>query len=116
MKVLSDEVVAVRLGNQDQRVMAFGTPFFGDWGRPGEQVAAPVHGLYFPVKDREDRLVSLSSEETLTRLIPCIFSYTTYPSRQEQLLDLAIRMVSRVPGYDLHFRPGPQFWQVLDAS
>lgn len=115
MPVLSDEVVAVRLGETHEPSVAFGTPFFGDWGRPGEKIHAPIQGLYFPVKSTENRLEPLTPRETLTRLLPCIFSYTVFPARLEKLVDFGIHLASQLPAFAFYFQPGAKMWEALDA-
>ncbi|MFZ0052447.1 MAG: hypothetical protein WAK96_11790 [Desulfobaccales bacterium] len=115
MPVLSDEVVAVRPGGRNGVPVAFGTPFFGGWGRPGEKLHAPIQGLYFPVKSKANRLEPLTPQEMLTRLLPCIFCYTILPARLEKLFDCASRLVTRVPGFSFHFKPGAEMWETLDA-
>ncbi len=116
MAVLSDEVVAVRLnGNRDAPV-AFGTPFYGDWGRPGEEIDAPIQGLFFPVKATANRLEPLSSSETLTRLLRCIFSYTTYPPRLEKLIDYGTQLALKLPGFAFHFKPGAEMWETIGGQ
>ena len=115
MPVLSDEVVAVKLGGRNEVPEAFGTPFYGDWGRPGEKIHAPIQGLYFPVKSTENRLEPLTPRETLTRLLPCIFSYTVFPARLEKLVDFGIHLAAQVPGFAFYFQPGATMWEALDA-
>jgi hypothetical protein len=119
LPVLSDDIVAVHFpdklspANQPQ---AHGSPIYGDWGKPGEKLSAPLQGLYFPVKDGENRLVKLTTKETLARLLPCVCSFSTMPSRQEALFSLALKLADSTPGYALHFKPGPDFWQVINAG
>jgi hypothetical protein len=115
MPVLSDEVVAVRLGGRNEVPVAFGTPFYGDWGRPGEMIHQPIQGLYFPVKSTETRLEPLTPRETLTRLLPCIFSYTVFPARLEKLVDFGIQLASQVPAFAFYFQPGAKMWETIDA-
>jgi hypothetical protein len=111
--VLSDEVVAVRLDGRNEVPVAFGTPFYGDWGRPGEKIHAPIQGLYFPVKSTANRLEPLTPREALTRLLPCIFSYTFFPARLEKLVDFGIHLASQVPGFAFHFLPGAEMWEAI---
>jgi len=115
MSVLSDEVVAVRPGGRNEVPVAFGTPFYGGWGRRGEKIRAPIRGLYFPVKSTANRLEPLTPRETLTRLLPCIFSYTFFPARLEKLFDYGFRLVSQVPGFSFYFKPEAEMWEALDA-
>jgi hypothetical protein len=115
MAVLSDELVAVRLnGNRDAPV-AFGTPFYGDWGRPGEEINAPIQGLYFPVKSTANRLEPLRPGETLTRLLRCIFSYTVFPARLEKLVDYGVELALKLPGFAFYFKPGAEMWEAIDG-
>jgi hypothetical protein len=114
--VLSDEVVAVRLNGNREAPVAFGTPFYGDWGRPGEEIDAPINGLYFPVKATTNRLEPLTPGETLNRLLPCIFSYTAFPDRLEKLIDYGSQLALQLPGFAFHFTPGAEMWETLGGS
>jgi hypothetical protein len=114
--VLNDELSLLIWDAEDAEVLAYGTPFFGDWNRPGEKLAAPVKGFYFPVKDRENRILPLNSQETLNLLLPRVCTYTTWKPRLEKILDLALQLSRRVKGFAFHFKPTDDFWQVLDAS
>lgn len=115
-RILSDEVILVGLPKDGGPLMAYGTPFFGEWGRPGEKIAAPVKGLYFPKHSSENKILPLMLREVLSRLLPCIFTYTNWQPRLQKVFDLTARLAESVPGYDLHFRPSADFWQVIDAS
>jgi hypothetical protein len=112
--ILSDEMVLVQM--TEAGVTAHGTPFSGEWGQPGMEISAPLKGLYFPVHDRENRLVPLAPYETLTRLLPCVCTYTTRVPLLEKVFKLATEISQLTQGYALHFRPFPDFWPVLDAS
>jgi len=114
--VLNDELSLLLRPEEGAEVLAYGTPFFGDWNRPGEKLAAPVKGLYFPVQDRENRLIPLNPQETLNLLLPRVCTYTTWKPRLEKILDLAVQLSRRVPGFAFHFQPTNDFWQVLDAA
>jgi hypothetical protein len=116
MPILSDEISAVQLGSEGGPARAWGTPFYGEWGQPGERLSAPVKGFFFPVKSDVNRVVPLQPEETLVHLLPRICTYTYWEKRQRKLFDLGVQLAEQVPGYLLHFRPEPDFWQVIDAS
>lgn len=114
--VLNDELSLLIRAAAGAEVLAYGTPFFGDWNRPGEKLAAPVKGLYFPVQYRENRVLPLSPPETLNLLLPRVCAYTTWKPRLEKILDLALQLSRLLPGFSFHFMPTNDFWQVLDAS
>jgi hypothetical protein len=113
MTILNDEIAVVQVGEEAAGVVAFGAPFYGDWGQPGEECQAPVKGLFFPCQDRENRLVPLSPQEAMMRLIPCVCIYTTSRARLERVLDLCLRLVTSLPVWEFHFRPDPSLWEVL---
>jgi hypothetical protein len=114
LTVLSDEISAVDLNGTGAPV-AYGTPFFGDWGNPGEKASAPLKGLYFPVKSEANKVTSLNRKETLDYLLPCVCTFTTWQPRLTKLFELSLNLADRVPGYRLELRPEPDFWEVIDA-
>jgi len=116
MAVLSDEITVLQLTGNGKGAMAHGTPFYGDWGRPGADFSAPVKGVYFPIHAEEDRVIPLSPREALARLLPCVFTYTHRRPLLAKLFAVAAKAAETVPAFALHFRPGPDFWQVINAS
>ena len=112
--VLSDEVTAVQLTSDTGGVCACGTPFMGDWGGTGTEIAAPLQGLFFPVQSQENRVEKLTPSQTLIQLLPCIITFTTFIPRQRQLVEVAEELAQAAPGYLLHFRPEQDLWQVID--
>ncbi len=117
LQLLSDEMPAVALEKANgSQVVALGTPFFGDWGVPGEKTSAPLKGLYFPSKAGEDRLIPISPGEALARLLPCVCTFTNLEPRLREVFNLVKELLHRVPAYVLEFRPTPDFWQVIDGS
>jgi hypothetical protein len=115
MPILSDELCALHW-SKNNPVLAYGTPFYGEWNQPGEKLSTKVKGLFFLEKHSENCLTPLSSQETLTRLLPCVCTYTDWRPRLEKLIDLSIQLSERVPGYLLSFRPNSSLWEVIDAS
>jgi hypothetical protein len=116
LSILTDEMSAVQTAANGAPPLAYGTPFYGDWNQVGEKLTAPVKGFYFPVQDGEHRAVPISPGETLTRLLPRIVIFTTWQPRIERILDLAVQLAERAPGYLLHFRPQPALWEAIDES
>ncbi|MBM4275623.1 MAG: hypothetical protein FJ134_14355 [Deltaproteobacteria bacterium] len=116
VSVLSDEMPAVRLLENGGAPLAYGTPLFGSWGRPGENLSAPLRGFYFPVKAIENRLTPIAPSKALSLLIQRVCSFTTWEPRLRQLVQLTEELVQRVPSFILEFRPRPDFWQVIDGT
>jgi hypothetical protein len=111
--ILHDEIAVVQVEPEASGPRAFGAPFYGDWGQPGEECQVPVKGLFFPCQDRENRLVPLTPQEALLRLMPCVCLYTSWRPRLERLFDLCLHLVSSLALYEFHFRPDPSLWDVL---
>jgi hypothetical protein len=116
LPVLSDDMVAVQLKEVDHGVVAHGTPFYGDWDRPGEEISLPLKGFYFPCHSQENLVIPLTPGEVIKRLLPCVCTFTTNVRRSSRLFDQVVQLAERVPGFELQFRPGPDFWKVIDAS
>ncbi len=115
LPILSDEIVAVQMNGTEGSFIAHGTPFYSDWGQPGEEIAAPVKALIFPVHGAENFLIPLSPGQILARLLPCVYVYTRKGPILKKIFALTARLAETVPGYALHFRPGPDFWQAIDG-
>jgi hypothetical protein len=90
-------------------------PYLQDWTGPVAPLAAPIKGLYFPVQSRDNFLAGLQPSQILKRLLPCLLLFTTWGPRLQQVFESATRLATEVPGYELHFRPEPSFWEVIDA-
>ena len=52
-RVLSDEIVAII--QKKNKVMAYGTPFWGEFRAEGQNISAPVGGIFSLVQSHEDR-------------------------------------------------------------
>ncbi|TNE51512.1 MAG: hypothetical protein EP343_05285 [Deltaproteobacteria bacterium] len=111
--VLSDELVAVQC-DENGRMIAHGTPFFGTWGQPGVPVAAPIEAIQFLAKAQANKLEALSPRESFRRL--CGVMCYRSPSRKvvDGLLAMADRMVPLCRL--MHFYPSPEIWSLLEEA
>ncbi len=112
--LLTDEISIIR--EIGKSTIAYGTPFHGNLGIPGENTCAPVLGLYFPVQDTENFLEELSSKSALERLLPNIVSFGQDHDLIRKIFHLAYELVTSLPCYDLHFLPEPSFWNCIHAK
>ena len=93
--LLTDEISYVcRAGNGYQ---AFGTPFAGDLGRAGENISAPIAGLYLLVQGRQNHASPIGPADAARRLLRNILFFADDACRVEQLFRSACEFVSRVP-------------------
>lgn len=108
--LLTDEVSYIRSVNGVYE--AFGTPFVG-MGITGENLSAPLHGLYLLDKGPENRIEPLSRKQAvnvLMRNTPC---YAKDSKLIESLLETACRIAACVPAYRLIFAPTPAVWEMI---
>lgn len=109
--LLSDEISYVRPGADGYR--AFGTPFAGELGVPGENIAAPITALYFLAKGREHRIRPLSTATAAQRLLRNILFFADDRALVERLFQTACDFVARVHTCELAFRPEAEVWELI---
>jgi hypothetical protein len=112
--LLTDEISIIR--GIGERPTAYGTPFHGDLGIPGENVKAYIAGLCFPIQDRENYLERLNSRLALEKLLPNVVLFGQDRSSVQKAFHLSYELVTSLPCYDLHFLPEPSFWRCIDAE
>jgi hypothetical protein len=110
-RVLTDEISYVRRsGNSYQ---ACGTPFFGDLGSPGENITAPVAALYLLLHGQENRVETLSPSLSVQRLLRNTLFFADDARLVGRLFGSACEFVSKVPVYELTFRPSGEVWNLI---
>lgn len=113
--LLSDDISLVKIIKGD--FIAFGTPFWGALAVGGENVFAPISGIYFPIKDRENFLRKLTPQQALEKLLPNVVCFARNNEEfSKQLFNLCSDFVTKKPAYELHFLPDPTFWRCIDAE
>ena len=110
--LLSDEISYVR--QVGERYEACGTPFAGDLGRAGENVYAPLAGLYLLVQGRHNHASPIGPADAARRLLRNILFFADDAGRVEQLFGSACEFVSRVPVYELTFQPDEKVWDLIE--
>ncbi len=110
--LLSDDISLIRASRAE--FMAFGTPFFGAGNMPGENRAAPLKGIYFPVKDKANYLDKLNPGQALQRLLSNAVFFARDPDLSRRLFDFCADIAMCTPAYDLHFLPESSFWRCID--
>jgi hypothetical protein len=113
-ELLSDEVSCVRLTGAGPR--AYGTPFFGDLGRPGANRAVPLVAIYFLEHAERHTRESLARPRALARLLTTVLFFGRDATLARRVFDLAAALVETVPCFRLGFRPEPSVWEVIDDA
>jgi hypothetical protein len=109
--LLTDEISYICRAGDGYR--AFGTPFAGDLGRAGENISAPVAGLYLLVQGRHNHTGLIGGAGAARRLLRNILFFANDNSLVERLFRTACEFVSRVPVYELTFRPEVEVWELI---
>lgn len=110
--LLTDEISLVK--GIGAHPVAFGTPFQGDLGKPGENISASVRGVYFPVKDKGSYLERLNPKRALEKLLPNVVFFGQDQELLRRVFHLSYEFVISLPCYELHFLPEPSFWSLIN--
>jgi hypothetical protein len=111
VRLLTDEISYVCRSGDDYQ--AYGTPFFGELGSPGENITAPIVALYLLTHGPEDRAEALLPSLSVQRLLRNILFFANDASLVERVFRSACEFVSKVPVYELTFRPDGEVWNLI---
>ena len=109
--ILTDEMSFIRL--LDGRYSAHGTPFSGELGRPGENISAPLAGVFLLAKGPENRIDPLSPTEAVRALMANILYFARDDALTAKVFDNAIALAARVPVRRLTFAPDARVWDLI---
>lgn len=110
--LLSDDRVIIRKMDNTYRV--FGTPWPGDAG-VARNISLPLSEIFFISHGTENRVKEIKSQEAIERLLP-VTSIPWYDKEvMPAILDLCEELISRVPAYELYFKPGVEVVDVIET-
>jgi hypothetical protein len=109
--LLTDEISY--LSRIEEGYVAFGTPFAGDLGKPGENVSAPVAALYLLAKGEENRIHPVSVADAGRELLSNMLFFAEDPELVQRVFQTACDFVQRVPVYRLTFVPDARVWEMI---
>jgi len=110
--LLSDELSIVRVGAGQAR--CYGTPFWGELARAGEDQVAPLAGIYFLRHGSQHAVEAITPRQALERLLPNVVFFARDADLTGRVLSIAADLVEAVPCFNLAFRPDPGFWEVIE--
>jgi hypothetical protein len=109
--LLTDEIsYVVREGRQYHAV---GTPFYGELAKAGENLRAPVEGLYLLAKGPENKIEPLEGAEAVRGLLGNILFFARDPEFVRLVFDAALDFTRCVPVRRLTFVPNASVWELL---
>ncbi len=109
--VLTDEISYIR--KQEGGYFAFGTPFTGELAKVGENLRAPVCGLYLLAKGSQNRIEEVAPAEALRGLLASVLFFANDAELVKSVFESAYEFVGRVPVYRLTFLPDARVWEML---
>jgi hypothetical protein len=112
--LLSDELSVARVAERKAR--CYGTPFWGELARAGEDQSAPLVGIYFLHHRGEHAVAAVRPRQALERLLPNVLFFAREPALTARVLSIAADLVETVPCFDLTFRLDAGFWEVVERA
>ena len=112
--ILTDELALIKPWNGGYHV--FGTPFWGEFTPGRSNIQAELSGLYLLRKAQRNSLVPLDKVQAVMELYQCVLFFGYETPLLSRILETCCALVEMVPVYELHFRPDPSFWQVVNEG
>lgn len=103
--VITDEITVIRREGAGYRVS--GVPW------RGRRLSAPLAGLFRLRKAGETSFAPLAPVEALRQLLPSVFFSRADSAELGRFLEIGGELVTRVPCYEMHFRPDLSFWKSM---
>jgi hypothetical protein len=110
-RILTDEISYVI--NETNGYSACGTPFAGELARVGENVSAPVAGIFFLEKANQNRTEEMDSAAGLRAILRNILFLANDPDLIQCVFHSAAEFVSSVPVRRLQFTPDARVWEMI---
>jgi hypothetical protein len=114
-QLLSDEISIVSAADA-AGVRCYGSPFFGDLGRPGDNRALPLAAMHFLRHADRHVAAPLSARSALTALLPNVLFFVRDSALVARVFEVAAALTVAVPSFALGFRPEPSVWEVIAAA
>jgi hypothetical protein len=109
--LLTDEISYVRL--DDGGYEAYGTPFAGELAKVGENVKAPIAGIYLLTQGPEHRIDEIPRAEALRALMRNVLFFAEDAELVRRIFHAACALVDRVPVRRLTFLPDAGVWELI---
>jgi hypothetical protein len=108
--VLNDDLVLLQ--PESGRWMAYGTPFTNPSQTRPSAGSAPAAALLRLVQSQQVLIEPLTGARALAELVACVPVLNASPAPP---LERCRMLLLSVPAYDLHLRPDPSFWEVIET-
>lgn len=109
--LLTDEVSYIR--KIDAQYTAYGTPFAGEFGEPGQNISAPIAALYLLRKASENTISTVNPAEAIRRLMRNVLFFAHDKELVHLVFASVCAFVEAVPIYQLSFFPDQRVWELI---
>ena len=109
--LLTDEISYLR--REGAGYTAYGTPFAGELGKPGENIRAPLAALYLLAQGRRNTIEPVGATEAARALLESILFFAHDSELVGRVFESACELVSRVPVFRLTFCPDARVWELI---
>jgi hypothetical protein len=111
VSVLTDEISYVT--RQEDKYVAFGTPFAGELARVGVNLRAPIAALYLLAQGNENKIEAVDAASAIRALMESILFFANDTELVNAVFQSACDFVSRVPVHRLTFMPDARVWELI---
>lgn len=111
--VLSDELVGVQV--QNKKSMLMGTPFWGEFRQGGLPVTQKIQGIYFLERGDFLRIVKISPQIAMTKLLQCTLFFSNEPAGIKRLLKLIVDCISNTPSYKIYLNKHISYEDIMEG-
>lgn len=109
--ILTDEMSFIR--READGYYAYGTPFAGELATPGENIRAPLAGVFLLAKGPDNRIDPLAPAEAVRALMANTLYFAKDDALTAKVFDNAIALAARVPVRRLTFFPDARVWDMI---
>lgn len=109
--LLTDEMSFIRL--EDGEYFAYGTPFAGELATPGENMRAPLAGIFLLAQGPDNRIDPLTAAEGVRTVMANLLYFAKDDALTARVFDNAIALAARVPVKRLTFFPDARVWELF---
>jgi len=109
--LLSDEISYVR--PHGKTYVAYGTPFSGELGKPGENRCAPVETVFLLEKGPSHHIEAVPDVDAVRRLLRNILFFAEDASLVHMVFQSACEFAQSVPIKKLVFKPEQSVWDMI---
>ena len=109
--LLTDEISYVR--RDGPSYLAHGTPFTGELAKSGENISAPIAGLYQLVKAPTNRVTRMKQGDAARALLESVLFFAEDPDLVKLVFKSVCDLVCQLPVYRLEFFPDKSLWDLI---